>query len=73
VLLQDRCTVCAKHIIGTEIVFDAPDGTPRFEAQEEALFSPFVESANLDTRLELGLGQIYHGLENHFGRSVSNS
>ena len=25
----DRCTVCAKHTIGSEIVFDAPDGTPR--------------------------------------------
>ena len=26
---QDRCTVCAKHTIGLEIVLDAPDGTPR--------------------------------------------
>jgi hypothetical protein len=26
---QDRCTVCAKRIIGSEIVVDAPDGTPR--------------------------------------------
>jgi hypothetical protein len=29
VLMQDRCTVCAKRIIGSEIVLDAPDGTPR--------------------------------------------
>ena len=29
VLVQDRCTVCAKCIIGLEIVLDAPDGTPR--------------------------------------------
>ena len=29
VLVQDRCTVCAKHTIGLEIVLDAPDGTPR--------------------------------------------
>jgi hypothetical protein len=29
VLVQDRCMVCAKHIEGTEIVLDAPDGTPR--------------------------------------------
>jgi hypothetical protein len=28
-LTQDRCTVCAKHTIGSEIVLDAPDGTPR--------------------------------------------
>ena len=25
----DRCTVCAEHTIGSEIVLDAPDGTPR--------------------------------------------
>ena len=29
VLVQDRCTVYAKHTIGSEIVLDAPDGTPR--------------------------------------------
>ena len=29
VLVQDRCTVCAKCIIGSEIVLDAPIGTPR--------------------------------------------
>ena len=29
VLVQDRCTVYAEHTIGSEIVLDAPDGTPR--------------------------------------------
>jgi hypothetical protein len=29
ILTQNRCTVCAKCIIGLEIIFDAPDGTPR--------------------------------------------
>jgi hypothetical protein len=29
VLVQDRCTVCAKRTIGLEIILDAPDGTPR--------------------------------------------
>ena len=24
----DRCMVCAEHTIGSEIGFDAPDGTP---------------------------------------------
>ena len=28
VSVQDRCTVCAKCIIGSEIVLDAPNGTP---------------------------------------------
>jgi hypothetical protein len=29
VSVQDRCTVCAKRIIGSEIVLDALDGSPR--------------------------------------------
>ena len=28
-LTQDRCTVCAERTIGSEIVLDAPDATPR--------------------------------------------
>jgi hypothetical protein len=29
VSLQYRCTVCAEHTIGSKIILDAPDGTPR--------------------------------------------
>jgi hypothetical protein len=29
ILTQDRCIVCAKRTIGSEIVLDAPDGSPR--------------------------------------------
>ena len=29
VLVLDMCTVCAERTIGSEIVLDAPDGTPR--------------------------------------------
>ena len=29
VLMEDRCTVCAKRTIGSDIVLDVPDGTPR--------------------------------------------
>ena len=29
VLVQDRCMVCVKHTIGSEIILDAPDGAPR--------------------------------------------
>jgi hypothetical protein len=29
ILTQDRCTVCAERYIGSKIVLDAPDGTPR--------------------------------------------
>jgi hypothetical protein len=26
---QDRCMVCVELVIGSEIILDAPDGTPR--------------------------------------------
>jgi hypothetical protein len=29
VFVQDRCMVCAKRTIGSEIIFDAPDGITR--------------------------------------------
>jgi len=28
-LVQDKCTVCAKRTVGSDIVSDAPDGTTR--------------------------------------------
>ena len=28
-LAQDRCVVCVERTIGSDIVLDAPDGTPR--------------------------------------------
>jgi hypothetical protein len=37
VSVQDRCMVCAERTMGTEIVLDATDGTPRFKAQEEVI------------------------------------
>jgi hypothetical protein len=48
VSVQDRCTVCTKRTVGSEIILDAPDSTPRHEAQLEARFGPFGDSANLD-------------------------
>ena len=29
ILTEDRSTVCVVHTIGSEIILDAPDGTPR--------------------------------------------
>ena len=40
--------VYARHIIGSEIILDAPDGTLGDEAQVQASFGPFRDSANLD-------------------------
>ena len=46
-LVQDRCTVCAKRTVGLDIVFNAPMVLLDNEAQVEARFSPFGDSANL--------------------------
>ena len=48
--VQDRCTVCTKCTIGSEIILEATDGTLGEEAQVEAHFWPVGDSANLDTR-----------------------
>ena len=48
VSVQDRCTVCAKCTIGSETVLDAPMVILGDEAQVEARFGPFRDSANLD-------------------------
>jgi hypothetical protein len=29
VSVQYRCTVCAEHTVGSEIILDAPDDTPK--------------------------------------------
>jgi len=43
------------------------------EAQLEARFGPFGDSANLDARSVHGLHQTYHRLGNRFGRTRWNS
>ena len=50
VLVQERCTICAKRIIGLDIVFNTPMVLLGDEAQVEARFSPFGDSANLNAR-----------------------
>ena len=50
ILTQGRCTVCVERTIGSEIILDAHDGTTSNEAQVEAHFGPFGDSANLDAR-----------------------
>ena len=48
ILMQDRCTVCAKRTIGSDIIFNVPMVLLGDEAHVEAPFSPFGDSANLD-------------------------
>jgi hypothetical protein len=50
VSVHDRSIVCPKCNIGSEIILDTPDGTPSDEAQMEAHFGSFGDSANLDSR-----------------------
>ena len=50
VSVQDRCMVCAKHTIGSYVIFDALDGTLGDVAKVEACLGPFGDSANLDAR-----------------------
>ena len=50
VSVQDRCTVCAKRTIGSDIAFNAPMVILGDEAQVEARFSPCGDSGNLDAR-----------------------
>ena len=50
VSVEDWCTVCAKRTIGSAIVFNAPMVLLGDEAEVEAPFSPFGDSANLDAR-----------------------
>ena len=73
VSVQDRCTVCTKCTIGSDIAFDAPMLILDDEVQVEAPFSPFGDSANLVARLVRGLHRTYHRLGDHFGRTRWNS
>jgi hypothetical protein len=50
VLVQDMCMVCAKHTIGSESFWMPVMVVQGDEAQVEARFSPFGDSANLDAR-----------------------
>ena len=38
ILMQDRCTVCVKRTIGSEIILDAPDESPRRRGSCQILF-----------------------------------
>ena len=50
VSVQDRCMVCAKRTKGLETILDAPMVLQGDEAQVDACFNPFGDSANLDAR-----------------------
>jgi hypothetical protein len=47
---EDRCMVCTKRTIGSEIGLAYPMVLLGDEAQVEARFGPFRDSGNLDAR-----------------------
>ena len=55
VLMEDRCTVCAKRTIGSDIILDAPDGTPRSRGSRGISFGPFGDGVSVDVRWVHGL------------------
>jgi hypothetical protein len=48
VSVQDRCTICAKYTIGSQIIWMHPMVLLGDEAQVEGHFGPFGDSGNLD-------------------------
>jgi hypothetical protein len=50
ILTQDRGTVCGERTMGSEIVLDTPDGTPRYEGHVESRFSPFADVVSVGVR-----------------------
>jgi hypothetical protein len=68
--MQDRCTVCVKHTIGSEKSFCAqPMVLLRDMGQVKTRFGPLGDSVNLDARYVHGLRRMYHGPGNHFGHT----
>ena len=50
ILTQDRCTVCVKRTIGSEIVLDAPNGTLGDVGHLESHFFLFGDSVSVGAR-----------------------
>jgi hypothetical protein len=47
ILTKDRCAVCEKRTIGSEIVLNAPDGSPKRVGHVESRFGPFGDSVSV--------------------------
>jgi hypothetical protein len=42
--------VCAERTMGSEIVLDIPDGTPKYEGHVESRFGPFGDVVSVGAR-----------------------
>ena len=54
VLMKDRCTVCAERTIGSDIVLDAPHGTPRRRGSCGESFGPFGDGFSVIVSVSAG-------------------
>ena len=50
ILMLDRCMVCAERTIGSKIILDAPDGTPRRRGSGGMSFGLFGDVVSVDVR-----------------------
>jgi hypothetical protein len=62
ILTQDRCMVCTERTIGSQIVWDAPDGLVSDMGRVESRVS-------VSARQVHGLHRTYHRHRNRFGRT----
>jgi hypothetical protein len=60
ILTQDRCTVCTQRTIGSQIVWDAPNGFVSDIGRVESRFSPFGDSVSVSARQVHGLHRTYN-------------
>jgi hypothetical protein len=60
ILTQDRCTVCTERTIGSQIVWDRPDGHVSDMGRVESRFSPFGDSVCVSARQVHGLHRTYN-------------
>jgi hypothetical protein len=73
ILTQVRCTVCTERTIGSQIVWDAPDGLVSDMGRVESRFCLFGDSVSFSARQVHGLHRTYLRHRNNFGRTQSDS
>ena len=50
ILTKDHCMVCVERTIGSEIVLEAPDGSPRCRGSCGISFGPFGHGVSVEVR-----------------------
>jgi hypothetical protein len=69
ILTQDRCMVCTERTIGSQVVWEAPDGLVSDMGCVESRFSPFGDCVSVSARQVHGLYRTYNRHRNRFGRT----